>query len=39
MTYDVRTDPMGFGFCSPACDEEAGRKKDGAGYQGRCNLK
>lgn len=39
MAYDVRADPMGFGFCSPASDEDTGGEKDRAGYQRRCNLR
>lgn len=39
MTYDVRADPMGFGICCPARDEDPSGEKDGAGYQRRCDLK
>ena len=38
MTYDVRADPMRFGICGPARDEDTSGEKDGAGYQRRCNL-
>jgi len=37
MTYDVWTDPMDFGVCGPACDEDAGWEKDGARCQNRYN--
>lgn len=29
---------MRFGICGPACDEYAGREKNGAGYQDRYNF-